>query len=95
MDTESRAAMAKISAHETTGLLQALSTAALISSTTENPLIELIFGFVVFSPVKFLVSSNTTDPSQSCVSKIDSSINYAIYDKSLFNLKHILLYEKW
>jgi hypothetical protein len=36
----------------------------LISSTTENPLIELIFGKAVFSPVKFLVSSSRTDPSQ-------------------------------
>jgi len=34
MATESRAAVAKISAHETTWPLQALSTAALISSTT-------------------------------------------------------------
>jgi hypothetical protein len=55
--------MAKISAQETTGRLHALSTAALISSTTENPLIEFIFGKAVFSPVKFLVSSSRTDPS--------------------------------
>ncbi|KAF1889232.1 hypothetical protein Lal_00024554 [Lupinus albus] len=52
MATESRAAMAKISAHDTTRRLQALSTTALISSTTENPLIELIFGSAVFSPVR-------------------------------------------
>jgi hypothetical protein len=44
MATESRAAVAKISAQDTTGPLHTLSTAALISSTTENPLIELIFG---------------------------------------------------
>lgn len=71
MATESRAAMAKISAQDTIGRLQALSTAVLISSTTENPLIELIFGNAVFSPVKFLLSSNRTDPSQPCFSKID------------------------
>lgn len=64
MATESRAAMAKISAQDTTGPLHTLSTAALISSTTENPLIELIFGRAVFSPVKFGVSSSRTDPSQ-------------------------------
>lgn len=63
MATESRAAMAKISAHETTGRLQALSTAALISSTTEKPLTELRFGNAVFSPVKFRVSSSNIDPS--------------------------------
>jgi len=64
METESRAAIAKISAHDTTGRLQALSTAALISSTTSKPLIEPIFGSAVFSPVKFGVSSSRTDPSQ-------------------------------
>lgn len=77
MAIESRAAMAKISAHDTTGRLQALSTAALISSTTENPLIELIFGRAVFSPVKFRVSSSRTDPSQPC---IEISVNYIIID---------------
>lgn len=67
MATESRAAVAKISAHETTWPLQALSTASLISSTTSNPLMEFRFGRAVFSPVKFLVSSNRTDPSHPCV----------------------------
>ena len=66
MATESRAAVAKISAHETTWPLQALSTAALISSTTSNPLIEFKFGSAVFSPMNFLVSSNRTDPSHPC-----------------------------
>lgn len=74
MATESRAAMAKISAHDTTGRLQALSTAALISSTTENPLAELLFGKAVFSPMKFLVSSSRIDPSQPCCFKCSSVI---------------------
>ena len=64
MATESRAAMAKISAHDTTSRLQALVTAALIWSTTSKPLIELIFGNAVFSPIKVGVSSSRTDPSQ-------------------------------
>ncbi|RDY13447.1 hypothetical protein CR513_01638, partial [Mucuna pruriens] len=66
MATESRAAVAKISAHDTTGRLHALSSAALISSITSKPLIEFRFGRAVFSPVKFLVSSSRTDPSHPC-----------------------------
>jgi len=66
MATESRAATAKISAHDTTGRLQALSTAALISSTTSNPLIEFRFANAVFSPKNKGVSSSNTDPSQPC-----------------------------
>lgn len=58
--------MAKISTHDTTGRLQALSTAALISSTTFKPLIESKFGLAVFSPLKLWVSSSKTDPSQPC-----------------------------
>lgn len=67
MATESRAAIAKISAHDTTGRLQALSTAALISSTTSNPLTEFKFGNAVFSPTKEEVSSSRSDPSQPCI----------------------------
>lgn len=70
MATESLAAIAKISAHDTTGRLQALSTAALISSTTSKPLIELRFGSAVFSPTKKGVSSSRTDPSQPCILQI-------------------------
>jgi len=66
MATESRAATAKISAHDITGRLHALSTAALISLTTSNPLIEFRFGSAVFSPEKEGVSSSSTDPSQPC-----------------------------
>lgn len=69
MATESRAAVAKISAHDTTGRLQALSTASLISSTTSKPLIEFRLGRAVFSPVKLCVSSSRTDPSQPCAPK--------------------------
>lgn len=64
MATESRAAIAKISAHDMIGRLQALSTAALIWSTTSKPLSELIFGIAVFSPMKVGVSSSRIDPSQ-------------------------------
>jgi hypothetical protein len=67
MATESRAAIAKISAQDTTSRLQALVTAALIWSTTSKPLIELLFGNAVFSPMNVGVSSSRTDPSQPCV----------------------------
>jgi len=59
--TESLAAMASISAHETTPL-HALSTAVLIVSTTSNPLTELILGNADFS--KSSPPSNNIDPSQ-------------------------------
>lgn len=64
METESRAAMANISAHDTTGRLQALSTAAFIISTNMKPLRESIFEIAFFSPMKLGVSSSRTDPSQ-------------------------------
>lgn len=67
--TESRAATANISAHETTVFLQDLSTAALILSITSNPLIDPAFGTAVFSPVKVDVSSSRTEPSQPCNSQ--------------------------
>lgn len=63
--TESLAAIAKISAQETTPG-QALSNCDLIVSITSNPLIELAFGPAVFSPVKSAVSSSRIDASQPC-----------------------------
>lgn len=63
MTTESLAAIAKISAHETTPG-HAFSTVALILSITSNPLIELLLGGAVFSPLKVGVSSRSTDASQ-------------------------------
>lgn len=54
--------MAKISAQETTPG-HTFSTFDLILSITPNPLIELLFGPAVFSPVNEEVSSRRTDPS--------------------------------
>lgn len=62
MTTESRAAMARMSAHETMPG-QAFSTAVFISSITSNPLAEFLLGFAFFSPVKLAVSSSSNDPS--------------------------------
>lgn len=63
--TESLAAMAKMSAQETTpGHTD--STLAFILSTTSKPLMELLLGPAVFSPVNDDVSSNSIDPSQPC-----------------------------
>ena len=62
--TESRAATAKISAQETTGAPQTLSTTDLILSTTANPLAELILAFAFFSESILSVSSSRIDPSQ-------------------------------
>lgn len=61
--TPSRAASAKISAHETVPL-QAASTLDLIVSITSKPLIEFLLGNAFFSPVKEVVSSRSTDASQ-------------------------------
>lgn len=58
--TESRAAIASRSAHDTTPG-HALSTELLILSTTSNPLIEFKLGRANFSPS---LPSNSTDPSQ-------------------------------
>lgn len=55
--------MAKISAHDTTPGHTA-STLDLMLSTTLNPLMELLLGRAVFSPVKEEVSSRRTDASQ-------------------------------
>lgn len=58
--TESRAAMASISAQDTTPL-HALSTELLIRSTTSNPLAEFWLGGANFSPS---LPSNSIDASQ-------------------------------
>lgn len=63
ISTESLAAMAKISAQETTPG-QTFSTADLMLSTTSNPRAEFRFGLAFFSPVNEDVSSSSTDPSQ-------------------------------
>lgn len=62
---ESLAAMATMSAHETTPG-QAFSTADFMSSITSNPLTESRFGIAVFSPVKEDVSSSRIEPSHPC-----------------------------
>ena len=69
--TESLAAMAKISAHETTPG-HAASTAVLMLSITLNPRAELRFGFAFCSPVKLDVSSSRIEPSHPYI--------YACYD---------------
>jgi len=61
--TESLAAIASISAHETV-CGHVASTALLISSITSNPLIELRLGTAVFSPLKEGVSSSMIEASQ-------------------------------
>ena len=58
--TESRAAMASMSAQETTPG-HALSTELFIVSTTSNPLTEFKLGKADFSPS---LPSSKTDPSQ-------------------------------
>lgn len=73
METESRAAMANISAHDTTERLQALSTASLRLSIIQKPLRESIFEMALFSPMKVGLSSNRTDPSHP-YSKINQQI---------------------
>ena len=64
--TESRAATAKISAQETTGRPQTLSTSALILSTTSNPLKDFKFPRAFFSVSKADVESRRREPSQPC-----------------------------
>ncbi|CAA7392915.1 unnamed protein product [Spirodela intermedia] len=63
MTVESRAAIARMSAHDTTPG-HTFSTRDLIRSMTENPRTELLLGLAVFSPIKFPVSSRSIDPSQ-------------------------------
>ncbi|CAA6656940.1 unnamed protein product [Spirodela intermedia] len=63
MTVESRAAIVRMSAHDTTPG-HTFSTRDLIRSMTENPRTELLLGLAVFSPIKFPVSSRSIDPSQ-------------------------------
>lgn len=70
--TESRATTAKMSAHETTGAPQALSTADLIKSTTSNPLAELALAKEFFSPSMVEVSSSKIEASQPYTTIIES-----------------------
>lgn len=64
--TESRAATAKMSAHETTGPPQALSTSSLMLSTTSNPPREFWLGKAFFSLSMVGVGSRRTEASQPC-----------------------------
>ena len=61
--TPSRAARARMSAHETVAL-QAASTRALMVSMTPNPRTEFLFGPAFCSPVNVAVSARRIDPSQ-------------------------------
>ena len=71
--TESLAAMAKISAQDTTPG-HAFSTADLMLSITVNPRAELRLGPAFCSPVKLDVSSSRIEPSHPCI------YIYACYD---------------
>lgn len=62
MTTESLAAMAKISAHDTIPG-HVFSTAVLMSSTTFNARIDPLLGTAVCSPVNLAVSANSIDAS--------------------------------
>jgi hypothetical protein len=62
---ESRAATARMSAHETVRE-QTASTCALMLSTTLKPLSEPLLGNDPCSPVKLAVSTSSTDASQPC-----------------------------
>lgn len=61
--TESRAATARMSAHETV-CGHTVSSSVLALSTTSNPRSDPAFGPAPFSPVKLPVSSRSTDASQ-------------------------------
>lgn len=61
--TESRAAMARRSAQETVSG-HSRSSSVLMASMTSKPLIELVLGTAVFSPMKNGLSSRRTEPSQ-------------------------------
>lgn len=63
--TESRAAMATMSAHETvSGHIS--SSCCLILSMTLNPRAEFKLGVAVFSPTKPGLSSSRLEPSHPC-----------------------------
>ena len=79
--TASRAAMARMSAHET-WLGQAASSSALMASTTSNPRREFLFGAAFFSPVIVAVSSNNTEASHPYIRRSRISIfNYISWNK--------------
>lgn len=61
--TASLAARVSMSTHETTEG-QAFSKSAFMLSITSNPRAEFRLGNAFFSPLKSLVSSRSTDPSQ-------------------------------
>ena len=63
--TESRAAAATMSAHETVSG-QISSNCCLMSSMTLNPRAEFKLGVAVFSPTKPGLSSSKLEPSQPC-----------------------------
>jgi hypothetical protein len=63
MTTLSLAAMARMSAQETTPG-HTFSTADLTASMTSNPLTEPLLGLAIFSPWKLGVSSSSSDASQ-------------------------------
>lgn len=64
---ESRAAMAKMSAQDTTMGPQIKFKRDFILAITLNPLSEFMLGEADCSPVKSGVSTNKTDPSQPCI----------------------------
>jgi hypothetical protein len=70
MTTLSLAAMATMSAHDTTPG-HTFSTADLMASMTSNPLAEPLLGVAVFSPWKLGVSSSSNDASHPCVTYDD------------------------
>ena len=80
--TESRAAVANISAQETRPV-QELSNWLLMVSITLNPLNELLLGAAVFSPVKFAVSSSSTEASHPYICLENKQLLKVFYKFSL------------
>lgn len=70
--TESRAATARISEHETRGQPQTSSTSDLILSMTSNPLTEFLLGNAFFSLSKAGVASRRIEASQPYINKTKS-----------------------
>jgi len=85
MKTESLAATAKMSAHETTPG-HSFSTSDLMASITSNPLTEFALGNAVFSPVKFAVLSSKMDASHPYQKK-KKKINILLSCEDLTNQK--------
>ena len=79
MTTLSLAAMARMSAQETTPG-QTFTTADLMASMTSNPLAEPLLGVAIFSPWKLGVSSSNSEASQP----------YTMIDHII--IKHIYVY---